>query len=82
MTAIDTSALTSEEIRQLGFEALVARLGAAGALRFLMGVRRGRGDYLDIQDSVFGEMSVAEIHADAKRFWKDHPELWQDKEVV
>jgi len=82
MAAIDTSALTSEEIRQLGFEALVERLGAAGALRFLMGVRRGHGDYLDIQDSVFGEMSVEEIHADAKQFWEDHPELWQGKEIL
>lgn len=82
MTAIDTSALTSEEIRQLGFEALVERLGAAGALRFLIGVRRGRGDYLDIQDSVFGEMSTEEIHADAKQFWEARPELWKDKELL
>jgi hypothetical protein len=45
-------------------------------------VRRGRGDYLDVQDSVFGAMSVEEIHADARQSWEAHPELWKDKEIL
>ena len=82
MAALNTTPLTIEEIRQLGFEALVDKLGTAGALRFLASFRRGRGDYLTIQDAIFGDMSVEEIHADAAEFWRVHPELWKDREVI
>ena len=76
------STLTDSEIQQLGLEALVEKLGVAGALRFIGRLRRGRGDYLQVQDTVFGDMTLEEIHADAAAFEQAHPEVMEGKEVV
>jgi len=53
--------LTDADIRSLGWEALVARLGIAGALRFTMQTERGSGDYARDRHRRLGGMSVDEL---------------------
>jgi len=58
-----TDRLSDAEIRALGWEALVEKLGAAGALRFSMQTQRGCGDYTDLRHKMFGALSVDELVA-------------------
>jgi hypothetical protein len=45
MNAKNTRPMTLPEIRREGFQALLDRLGPAGAIRFLRQYDPGRGDY-------------------------------------
>ena len=58
------------EIRLEGIRALTKRLGYAGTVRFLRQFTKGEGDYLKIQDRLFGEMSVDELYAEAEKHSK------------
>ena len=53
--------LTDAEIRALGWEVLVERLGPAGALRFSMQTQQGYGDYAAFRDRMLGRLSVDEL---------------------
>jgi hypothetical protein len=75
-------ALTNEELQQLGIEALVERIGYEGTLRFLAQMRRGHGDYLAVQDGIWGDMTVEQIHEDAAAFERAHPELLEGKQLI
>jgi hypothetical protein len=55
--------LTDADIRALGWQALVAKLGVAGALRFTMQTESGYGDYSEWRHRMFGQLSVDEILA-------------------
>ena len=53
--------LTDAEIRARGWEALIARLGASGALRFAMQTERGYGDYAELRHRTLGSLTVDEL---------------------
>jgi len=44
---------TGYEISQLGFSALVNKLGAGGALQFILQYERGAGDYTKERKRIF-----------------------------
>jgi len=50
--------LTDAEIRALGWEALIDRLGPSGALRFALQTERGYGDYAAMRHRMLGKLSV------------------------
>jgi len=53
--------LTDAEIRALGWQALVDKLGPSGALRFALQTERGYGDYADLRHQMLGKLSVDEL---------------------
>jgi hypothetical protein len=53
--------LTDAEIRKRGWDALVERLGLAGALRFTMQTEAGAGDYVRDRHRALGSMSVDQL---------------------
>ena len=58
--------LTDAEIRAAGWEALVERLGPAGALRFSIQTQRGYGDYSQLRHQMFGALSVDNLVAQVR----------------
>lgn len=53
--------LTDAEIRAIGWEALIEKLGPAGALRFAMQTEHGYGDYSELRHRLLGSLSVDEL---------------------
>jgi hypothetical protein len=53
--------LTDADIRAQGWQALVDRLGIAGALRFSMQTERGTGDYARERHRALGSLSVDQL---------------------
>lgn len=63
-----TRRLSDEEIDRLGYEALVEKLGVAGATRYIgLWLERSRDDYMKIKDKIFEGMTVEEIYEEAVR---------------
>ena len=59
MTLIDQRLVRSEvDLRQAGYTALIQPLGYADAIRFLVQISPGEGNYLEWQDRVFGDKVV------------------------
>ena len=56
-----TASLTDAEIRALGWDALVEKLGHSGAARFAIQTERGHGDYADQRHAALGKKSVDEL---------------------
>lgn len=50
--------------------ALIGALGTADAIRFLVQLSPGQGDYLEWQDRVLADMSEDELYDQAKRHWQ------------
>jgi hypothetical protein len=59
---------------ETGFVALIQSLGYADAIRFLILLNPGQGDYLTWQEQVFGDASVDEIYEQARKQWEDRGE--------
>ena len=55
--------------RQSGSMALMDRLGYADAIRFLVQISPGQGDYLEWQDRIFADVSVDEVYEQAEIHW-------------
>jgi hypothetical protein len=60
---MNTSKMTDAEIRAAGWQALIEKLGPAGALRFAIQTERGSGDYAMLRDQLLGAASVDELVA-------------------
>jgi hypothetical protein len=58
-----TDRLTDAEIRALGWQALIDKLGPAGALRFALQTERGYGDYARSRHELLGALSVDDVLA-------------------
>jgi len=61
-------------VRETGFVALIQSLGVADAIRFLVLLNPGQGDYLAWQEQVFGDASVDEIYEQARKHWESREE--------
>ena len=55
--------LTDADIRALGWQALIDKLGPAGALRFTMQTQTGYGDYSELRHRLLGAVSVDKLLA-------------------
>jgi len=58
-------------VRQTGYMALIQSLGYADAIRFLVQINPGQGDYLEWQDQIFGQSSVDDLYEQAQEHWQD-----------
>jgi len=58
---MNSEKLTDAEIRALGWQALVDKLGPSGALRFALQTERGYGDYAELRHQMLGKLSVDEL---------------------
>jgi hypothetical protein len=56
-------------LRQTGYMALIQSLGYADAIRFLLQLSTGEGDYLEWQERHFGDASVDELYEQAQEYW-------------
>ena len=60
-------AMTPEEIRQAGLEALRKRLGRTGAIRFLQQFQSGQGNYAIERHEWIDRTTSKELRAAARR---------------
>ena len=58
-------------VRETGLLALMHSLGYADALRFLVQLSPGQGNYLGWQEQVLGDASVDEIYEQARKHWEE-----------
>lgn len=56
-----SSTMSPYEIRLEGWKALTERLGAAGAMRFMMQYDGGFGDYSRERHEIFGELKIEDL---------------------
>lgn len=57
-------------VRQAGYMALIQSLGYADAIRFLVQLDPGTGDYLEWQDDLFGDTSADDLYEQASSHWQ------------
>ena len=57
-------------VRQAGYMAIIQSLGYADAIRFLIQINPGQGDYLEWQDHIFRQSSVDELYEQAQEHWQ------------
>jgi hypothetical protein len=57
---------TLKEIKEQGWEALVERLGIAGATMFIMEHEKGHGDYTEERRKLFDQKSLDEVVREIK----------------
>ena len=71
MTVVEHQfARTEMALRQTGYMALIQSLGYADAIRFLLQLGPGQGDYLEWQHRLFGDASVDELYEQAQKHWQ------------
>jgi hypothetical protein len=63
-------ARTEMALRQTGYMALIQSLGYADAIRFLLQLSPGEGNYLEWQDRLFGDASVDELYEQSQKHWR------------
>jgi len=56
-----SSPMSMYEIRMEGWKALTERLGAAGAMRFMMQYDPGHGDYSKERHEIFASLTMEEL---------------------
>ncbi len=54
------------EVKKTGWDALVERLGAAGATLFILEYERGYGDYTEERKKIFDKKDLQEIIKEMK----------------
>jgi len=59
--------MTPTELRQQGYQALVDRLGAVNAIRFLQDIAGGSGDYTQQREETLNEVTREELWQDVQR---------------
>ena len=65
-------------VQEAGYIALIQSLGYADALRFVVQLCAGQGDYLKLQKHIFGAASVDAIYERAEKYWQDSQRAAQD----
>ena len=53
--------LIPAELKRVGWEALVQKLGLADATRFLLEYASGSGDYVQLKEQLFAEKTVDDL---------------------
>lgn len=60
-------ALRKQDLRELGWKALVAELGVANATRFLMELHEGEQDYSKLRNELFVGKTLDQLYAEVQR---------------
>ena len=68
-----TETLSLQEIRTIGFEALLRELGPAGAIRFIQQYETGHGDYTRDRHKILPKKTVREIGEEIKMMKRHQP---------
>lgn len=55
-------ALRKENLRELGWKALVGELGAANATRFVMELHEGKQDYAKLRGKLFADKTLDQLY--------------------
>ena len=63
---MNIQAMSFNEIRRTGIEALTEKLGAVGMVRFLQQNETGYGDYTKDREEILGNPSLEEIYKSMK----------------
>ena len=58
---------TISEVKETGWNALVERLGVAGAILFILEYEKGHGDYTEERKKIFNEKKLNEIVKEIKK---------------
>jgi len=64
-------AKTISEIKEIGWNALVERLGASGATLFILEYEKGYGDYTEERKRIFDKKPLEEIVKEIKDMAKN-----------
>jgi hypothetical protein len=56
-----SSSMSLHEIRVEGWKALTERLGPAGAMRFMMQLNSGYGDYTEERRAMFADVTIEDL---------------------
>ena len=65
-------ALRKENLRELGWKALVGELGVANATRFVMELHEGRQDYSKLRGKLFADKSLDQLYAEIQGIQRPH----------
>ncbi len=60
-------ALRKQDLRELGWKALVAELGVANATRFLMELHEGAGDYSKLRGELLAGKTLDHLYIEIQR---------------
>jgi len=66
-----TREMTTEEIQEAGFKALLDALGPANAIRFIWQFDQGHGDYTKERHTWLKDFTVEDFVREAKRLRRD-----------
>lgn len=64
--------LRKEDLRELGWKALVAELGVANATRFVMELHEGKQDYSKLRGKLFAGKTVDELYTEIRGRQRPH----------
>lgn len=67
---MNTQAMSLNEIRKSGIDALTEKLGTVGMIRFMQQDEIGYGDYTKERESLLGNPTVEELYNNIKNFEK------------
>jgi len=67
LTSSTRPSLSLYELRREGWKALTERLGASGAMRFLMQYDPGHGDYTEERRTLFADLSIEDVIAEIRQ---------------
>jgi hypothetical protein len=67
----DIKTVPDSEIIEKGARALINELGYTGYIKFMRMFEHGNGNYLNVQDEIFKNMSIREISDSAMKHWDD-----------
>ncbi len=65
-------ALRKENLRELGWKALVGELGVANATRFVMELHESRQDYSKLRGKLFADKSLDQLYAEIQGIQRPH----------
>ncbi len=71
MLVDSVKSVPNNEIIEKGTRVLINELGYLGYIKFMRIFEKGEGNYLDIQDEIFKNMSIREISDKAMQHWND-----------
>ena len=64
---------TDAEIRAIGMDCLVKKLGIVDTERFISGFIRDSGDYTMARREMYDDLTVDEVFESASNYMKEHP---------
>ncbi len=67
---MNTQAMSLNEIRKNGIDALTEKLGTAGMIRFMQQNETGYGDYTKEREELLGNPTIEELAESIKNFNK------------